>query len=268
MTGRCQNSVSLLCGSPAAMTANHVVGPGGAPLEIGTRYVLIRHGPTPNLPRANMLTMPTLSDFGNLMSAWFAIYEECDRALNTYFGLIYAPPTFAEIQLITAVIAAEGLHSGLVAIDVDEKAKTGKRRGNILSSIEPSLQPEDFAWVEALLKNAGGPNLRRRLQELWQLGSGSTGSLIPNGEKWAQSITHERNNLSHPGGRKLSDLQLYIGGLTVSSVISIVVVQKLASNSGVTLTDPAQLPNLRHLAEQIQEHLPEWTDLADVSVPH
>lgn len=151
LAGRCQNFVTLLCDDPSATKSYTVIAEGGALLEVGSQFVFVRHGPTPNRVGAQMLRPPTLADFGTLMTTWFALYESNDRSLNTYFGLVYAPPTYTEIRFVTAATAAEGLHSGVAESDPDERIKTQERKANILAAVKPALEDEDYAWIDALL---------------------------------------------------------------------------------------------------------------------
>jgi hypothetical protein len=148
---RCQNLLTLTTDTTCAQKKMVVLGPEGHPLEVGSQLVYVRRGEAPSRTVQQMLLAMGEIDFADLVTRWFALYDRCERPLNTLFGLLYAPPSYVELKLTTSAAAAEGLHSGLATPDPAAKQANRDRKQAILDSIESYLSDKDFDWIVALL---------------------------------------------------------------------------------------------------------------------
>jgi hypothetical protein len=169
------------------------------------------------------------SEFPEMLPKWLSIRKRAEAALNTYFGLYYAPPAYTESRLLFQAIAAEALHSGLYgnATDrTDEEFET--LRGKMLDALDSD---DDKAWVKQKFRN--DPSLRERLVQLARKpDSVALAGIIPSSEDWARRLVKIRNGLAHraDGG---SDQDLYLLEHASNALIVLVLMTDLGLSKEV-----------------------------------
>ena len=255
---RFSNLITYAVGIPSALKTLTIATDAGEMYEVEAQWVFVRRGETPNRLDVQMLLPGTAINFETLISRWFHLYEDCERALNTYFGLIYAPPTYTELQFITAVTAAEALHSGLQLAAPTDRETLKNRKTQIIDAIASAISEQDLSWVESLLRSAGGPTLKTRLRELWMYAEESARYLIANRDVWVNAVANERHNLSHPGRARLEPLQLFLARESVARIVTLCVLRALTEDPEYGAARVMGLSEWQHFAGQIREHIPEW----------
>lgn len=133
--------------------------------------------------------------FEDVVPRWCEAHDRLQAATNMILGLRYAPASFVENNLLTAVGAAEVLHRGL---RIDEKPfpkqEFKKMRDAMLAQV-----PEEFrARFRGAIRN--DPTLRDRLHALAaRPDQEAIALLMPNVGHWASRTTRARNDLAHEG---------------------------------------------------------------------
>lgn len=133
--------------------------------------------------------------FEDVVPRWCEAHDRLQAATNMILGLRYAPASFVENNLLTAVGAAEVLHRGL---RIDEKPfpkdEFKKMREAMLAQV-----PEEFrARFRGTIRN--DPILQDRLHALAaRPDQEAIALLIPDVGHWASRTTRARNDLAHEG---------------------------------------------------------------------
>lgn len=252
------NLLTFSVGRPCALLEFTLVTQDGRTFEVGSSLVYTNDGDPLALTSHQILLPLHLINFANLVKRWYDLYERASRALNPIFGLLYAPPAYTELQFVVTVMAAEGIHSSVIKNDPAANADTALRRSKILEAIVEHIEDADFQWIEALLRNAGGPTLKLRLLQIWEHTGAAGAWLIPNASNWAKNIKNERNSVSHPSRSKLSALQLYWARESVARMITLTILLELVPEGFEIIDRVSGLADWTFAREQILENLPEW----------
>lgn len=133
--------------------------------------------------------------FEDVLPRWCEAHGRLQAATNMILGLRYAPASFVENNLLTAVGAAEVLHRGL---RIDEKPfpKVGfkEMRDAMLAQV-PEEHRDRFRGA---IRN--DPTLRDRLHALAERpDQEAIALLMPDVGHWARRTTKARNDLAHEG---------------------------------------------------------------------
>lgn len=133
--------------------------------------------------------------FEEVIPRWCAAHARLQAATNMILGLRYAPASFVENNILTAVGSAEVLHRGL---RIDEKpfaaAEFKALRDSMLTQV-PEAHRDRF---RAAIRN--DPTLRDRLRTLAaRPDQEAIARLMPDIDHWAKRTTRARNDLAHEG---------------------------------------------------------------------
>ncbi len=84
--------------------------------------------------------------FGELVRRWFKLYHDLRPCLAPFFGLLYAPPTYADLRLVSISQALEAYH----------------RASNLPRRV---MSKEEFARFKKILLNACPPEHKEFLEK-------------------------------------------------------------------------------------------------------
>jgi hypothetical protein len=133
--------------------------------------------------------------FEEIVPRWCEAHGRLQAATNMILGLRYAPASFVENNLLTAVGAAEVLHRGL---RIDEKPFS-KEEFKAMRDAMLAQVPEEFRdGFRGAIRN--DPTLRDRLRALAaRPDQEAVALLMPDVGHWARRTTRARNDLAHEG---------------------------------------------------------------------
>lgn len=190
--------------------------------------------------------------FEQILPRWSEKYEQLRSAINMVSGLRYAPSSFIENNLLTAVGAAEVLHRGL---DIDTKpipeVDFKKIRDNMLEKV-PETYRKRF---KAAIRNE--PTLRDRLLDLAErLDREVVELLIPDFHYWAKRTVKARNDLAHEGKTPKHSLEELVA---VVEVTKAVVVLSLLNEIGLPIEQQLKIveehPRLQRVRSWAEKYL-------------
>lgn len=186
--------------------------------------------------------------FEQILPRWSEKYEQLRSAINMVGSLRYAPSSFIENNLLTAVGAAEVLHRKL---DIDTKP---------IPEVEfEKLRDAIFEIVPEIYKQRvdihNGPSLRERLLALAErLDPEVAGLFVPDANRWATRTARARNDLAHQGKTPKHSLEELVA---VVEVTKAVVVLSLVNEIGLPIEqqlrivrDHPRLQGVRSWAEK------------------
>jgi hypothetical protein len=133
--------------------------------------------------------------FEEVVPRWCEAHGRLQAATNMILGLRYAPASFVENNLLTAVGAAEVLHRGL---RIDEKPFPEEEFKAMRDAMLAQV-PEEFRdRFRGAIRN--DPTLRDRLHALAaRPDQEAIALLMPDVGHWARRTTRARNDLAHEG---------------------------------------------------------------------
>jgi hypothetical protein len=133
--------------------------------------------------------------FEEVIPRWCEAHDRLQAAINMILGLRYAPATFVENNLLTAVGAGEVLHRSLL---IDEKPFPRAEFAAMRAAMLEQIPAEYRGRFKKAIRN--DPNLQDRLRALAARPSQNAISLLmPDVAHWAKRTTHARNDLAHEG---------------------------------------------------------------------
>lgn len=155
--------------------------------------------------------------FEQILPRWSEKYEQLRSTINMVSGLRYAPSSFIENNLLTAVGAAEVLHREL---DIETKpipeVEFKKIRDNMLEKV-PETYRKRF---KAVIRNE--PTLRDRLLDLAErLDREVVELLIPDFHYWAKRTAKARNDLAHEGKTPKHSLEELVAVVEVTKAVAV-----------------------------------------------
>jgi len=133
--------------------------------------------------------------FEEIIPRWCEVHERLQPALNMILGLRYAPAHYVEINLLTAVGAAEVLHRGL---GIDEPPIPHQEFKPMREAMLGQVPEKYRERLRGSLRN--DPTLRDRLSALAaRPDREAMSSLVHDVDHWARRTTKARNDLAHEG---------------------------------------------------------------------
>lgn len=133
--------------------------------------------------------------FEKVMPRWCEAHSRLQAATNMILGLRYAPASFVENNLLTAVGAAEVLHRNL---RIDEKPFHKEEFSAMREAMLAHVPQEHRDRFKGAIRN--DPTLRDRLHALAARPDQEAMSLlVPDIAHWARRTTRARNDLAHEG---------------------------------------------------------------------
>jgi hypothetical protein len=255
-----RNLVTLAVGAPSTVTSLRVsrkdlLGPGDrrAEAEVEMPKVFPPPGGRTRAP-AMLFTVQEL-DFAERVPGWLALVDRLDAPCNLLFGLQYAPPSYAEYRLLTAVAAAEALHRRLFP------GKTRSPNATFVAmtkAILSAVPQEQRKWLKDELRWANQPKLRDRLMDLLELAGPAMAGVAPDYRSWSQKVARVRNDLTHwdPGQPiKLNGAQLFWLANAVAAVVKVCLLRELGFGENDCAALLARNSDHQHLVSQLQHHL-------------
>lgn len=133
--------------------------------------------------------------FEEVVPRWCEAHGRLQAATNMILGLRYAPASFIENNLLTAVGAAEVLHRNL---GIDERPFGNAEFTAMRKAILTQVPPEHQDRIREAIRN--DRTLRERLQALAARPAQEAVSLlVPDVDHWARRTTKARNDMAHEG---------------------------------------------------------------------
>ncbi|WNG81723.1 hypothetical protein C6A86_026795 [Mycobacterium sp. ITM-2016-00316] len=192
-------------------------------------------------------------DFAGIVSEWLRIHADFRTTCDMIFGMKYVRGGYLQTELITAVAAAESLHSALKLPPPVPDKEFDERRKRLMECI-PKDQRE---WLHRKL-GANEHTLRQRLIDLAKIPYPDIiAEILPNPEAWAKAAKDERNAVAHGGQRMTRDVPLLNAIVTTTTaVVFLNLLQQLqipAKRVKIALEQNRTLKSAKYLA---REHWP------------
>lgn len=190
--------------------------------------------------------------FEQILPRWSEKYEQLRSAINMVSGLRYAPSSFIENNLLTAVGAAEVLHRGLhIETKPIPEVEFNKIRDNMLEKVPETYRKR----YRAVIRNE--PTLRDRLLDLAErLDREVVELLIPDFHYWAKRTAKARNDLAHEGKTPKHSLEELVA---VVEVTKAVVVLSLLNEIGLPIEQQLKIveehPRLQMVRSWAEKYL-------------
>lgn len=146
--------------------------------------------------------------FEGLILRWFELYERIRLSLIPYFGLMFAPPTYLDLSLVSISQALEAYHRTVGS----RRQVLPKPVFNALKSAMLAAVPtEQQAFVTQRLSYMNEPTQVERLTELVTRVESSLSALLSTRPTFVRDFIAARNLKAHPDKRKkqFDGLELY-----------------------------------------------------------
>ncbi|SMC71485.1 HEPN domain-containing protein [Lentzea albidocapillata] len=190
--------------------------------------------------------------FEEIMPRWCEAHGRLKAATNMILGLRYAPASFVENNLLTAVGAAEVLHRSL---RIDEKPFP-KEEFKAMRDAMLAQVPEEFQdRFRGAIRN--DPTLRDRLHALAaRPDQDAIALLMPDVGHWARRTTRARNDLAHEGRTPNHPVEELIAIVEVTTAVVILnVLHELGQPAGRQREIVQEHPQLRATSRTASESL-------------
>ncbi len=153
-------------------------------------------------------------DFQSLIPRWISINSRFKTTCDLILGLRYVGGGYLQNQLITAVAAAEAMHTAM-RLDPPMSNSEFKRLKKLALAAVPADRQQ---W----LSDKVGSNKHSLVDQLKQLAAipdqGVVHRLVPNVDAWAEATKKERNPVAH-GGNMSADADLLIAITKVTEAV-------------------------------------------------
>lgn len=166
--------------------------------------------------RAALFTLGTEGvDFATIVASWLRIHSDFRTTCDMIFGMKYVKGGYLQTELITAVAAAESLHSAL-GLDPPIPDEEFAARRDLLIESTPRHQRE---WLSQKL-GRNEHTLRQRLLDLTGIAYPEIISeMLPNPAAWAKAAKDERNAVAHGGKGMSRDVSLLAAIVTTTTAV-------------------------------------------------
>ncbi|GAB3131996.1 ApeA N-terminal domain 1-containing protein [Marisediminicola antarctica] len=155
--------------------------------------------------------------FKEVMLRWGEAHGRLQAATNMILGLRYAPASFVENNLLTAVGAAEVLHRSL---RIDEKPFPKAEFTAMRDAMLEQVPEEHRDRFKGAIRN--DPTLQDRLRALAaRPGQNAIALLMPDAAQWAKRTTQARNDLAHEGRTPNHSVEELIAIVEVTTAVVI-----------------------------------------------
>lgn len=190
--------------------------------------------------------------FEEVIPRWWEAYGRLQSATNMILGLRYAPPSYIESNLLTAVGAAEVLHRGL---GIDERPIPEVEFKPMREAMLEQVPEEHRDRFRGALRN--DPTLRDRLYALAARPDPTAVSLlVPDVDWWARQTTRARNDLAHEGKTPRHSNEELLAVIDVTTAVVILnVLQELGLPAERQREIVHEHPQLRYTAERARDRL-------------
>jgi hypothetical protein len=180
--------------------------------------------------------------FEEVVPRWCEAHGRLQAATNMILGLRYAPASFVENNLLTAVGAAEVLHRGL---RIDEKPFPKEEFKEMRNAMLAQIPEEHRDRFRGAIRN--DPTLRDRLHALAvRPDQEAIALLMPDVGHWAGRTTRARNDLAHEGRTPNHSFEELIAIVEVTTAVVILnVLHELGLPAGRQREIVQEHPQLR-----------------------
>jgi hypothetical protein len=183
-------------GSIRAVVRTEETDAADSPILVDILYQPVRNAARRNRPSAGepLFTLAELAgreeeSFKN----WFTKAEWLDPVCALYFGTLYNPSKYLDLNFLTLVQAVEAYHRRAS----DETDKPPGEHAARMKAILDATPAEHRAWLEEKLGYSNELSLRRRLKLLFAQFSYLFDDLIPDRKATINAIYDNRNYLTH-----------------------------------------------------------------------
>jgi hypothetical protein len=179
-----------------AIVRTHDTGTSNGPILADILYQPIHNAPRRKRPGTEkaLFTLPDITGREeDCFKNWFTKADWLDPVCALYFGTLYNPSTYLDLNFLTLVQAVEAYHrrtSDETDMPTDEHAA----RVNSILDAAPSGHRD---WLREKLRYSNELSLRRRLKLLFAQFSYLLDDLIPDGKAMVSEICDNRNYLTH-----------------------------------------------------------------------
>jgi hypothetical protein len=138
-------------------------------------------------PREMLFTCGHVS-FEKVLPRWWILREKCLAASNLVLGVRYAPASYLESNLLSAVGAAEAMHR---ALNLDHTHMPSEEFQALRAKLLEITPHEHHLWLKGRIRNE--PTLRERLHALaGRADTEAIRELVPDVEQWSSATTRAR----------------------------------------------------------------------------
>ena len=152
-------------------------------------------GANSDSPRGYLFTLADV-DFGDLVPAWLAIYQQAWLPCSMLFGTQYLSPGYTGTRLFTIASAAEGLHRSLHdSLPLSDRDFEAALKKVLTALLGVSNKPARKLVHEQLHNDLP---YRQRLCELAKLpDQEAVEALLPDIDRWVKLLKDARNGTAH-----------------------------------------------------------------------
>lgn len=190
--------------------------------------------------------------FEVVVPRWCQTHERLQSAVNMILGLRYAPATYVENNLLTAVGAAEVLHR---ALGIDEKPFPVGEFKSMRDAMLEQVPEEHRERFKGSIRN--DPTLRDRLHALAaRPDQVAIAQIMPDVDRWATRTTKARNGLTHEGRTSDHSVEELVAIVKATTAIVILnILHELGLPAERQREIVQQHPELRETARSVREWL-------------
>ncbi|MEJ1105467.1 MULTISPECIES: HEPN domain-containing protein [unclassified Kribbella] len=192
---------------------------------------------------------------GELITRWFALWDELRDVLVLLHAPYYAPFMYSENRFASVFQSAEALHKKRMASkELDDDSHKARVKAVVDAAKQANVDTDIVAWAERVLQARNDKPLRQRIEELVR-STGAIGETILNANpKFASNATYARTGVSHP--RSLAGKEENVERFWHGAVLSWVVRARLLMDLEVPLPEVEerilQRAQFRHAIDQIR----------------
>jgi len=199
---RFQNFLSLATGSLVwpesikGIVRTEEAGTGGSPIFVDLLYQPAGNITRPNLvrPKEALFTLPEIAGReAECFNNWFAKAAWLDPVYDLYFGTLYNPSTYLDLNFLTLAQALEAYHRRSSS-ETDKPPNEHEERMKVVLEAVPTEHRE---WLNKQLEYSNELSFRRRLKKLFAQFSYVLDELVPDRNGTIDAICTSRNYLTH-----------------------------------------------------------------------
>lgn len=186
--------------------------------------------------------------FDELVRRWFSLYQDLRPCLAPYFGLIYAPPTYVDLRLVSISQALEAYHR---ASKLPRAAMSKEEFANFKKVLLDACPAEQKEFLEQKLGYLNEISQIERTNQLLKRTGVALGRLLPTRPTFAVDFISARNAKTHPDATKsqLSGHQMYDLTATATYLFEACIMLDLGFDETLCAELFERQPEYRHLAD-------------------
>jgi len=187
-----------LVGTPSikAIVRTDGAGTANGPILVDILYQPVRNAPRRKRPGIEkpLFTLPEIAGHEeSCFRNWFTKADWLDPVCALYFGTLYNPSRYLELNFLTFIQAVEAYHRRAS----DETDRPPDEHAARMKTILDAAPAEHRGWLREKLRYSNELSLRRRLKRLFSQFSYLLDDLIPDRGTTISEICENRNYLTH-----------------------------------------------------------------------